>query len=78
MPTLKEIGARINAVTAIKMTTEAMKMIAQAKVTKAEARLKHCRLFSVRFVFLVFSFRSIVVCVIGCLLCFIYMCCFEL
>jgi F-type H+-transporting ATPase subunit gamma len=43
---LKEIGARINAVTAIKMTTEAMKMIAQAKVTKAEARLKHCRLFS--------------------------------
>jgi len=46
MPTLKEIGARITAVTAIKMTTEAMKMIAQAKVTKAEQRLKEVRAFS--------------------------------
>jgi F-type H+-transporting ATPase subunit gamma len=46
MPTLKEIGARIKAVAAIKDTTEAMKMIAQAKVAKAEARLVVCRSFS--------------------------------
>jgi F0F1-type ATP synthase gamma subunit len=47
MPTLKELGARINAVTAIQNTTEAMKMIAQAKVAKAEARLVITRAFAV-------------------------------
>jgi len=46
MPTLKEIAARIKAVSSIKDTTEAMKMIAQARVAKAEARLNYCRLFS--------------------------------
>jgi len=46
MPTLKEIANRIKAVSAIKKTTEAMKMIAQARVAKAEARLKEARLYS--------------------------------
>jgi F-type H+-transporting ATPase subunit gamma len=46
MPTLKEIGTRITAIKSVKMTTEAMKMIAQAKVTKAEQRLKETRLFA--------------------------------
>lgn len=46
MPTLKELGARISAVTSIQNTTEAMKMIAQAKVAKAEARLVITRAFA--------------------------------
>lgn len=46
MPTLKEIASRIKAVSSIKDTTEAMKMIAQAKVAKAEARLHFTRSFS--------------------------------
>lgn len=46
MPTLKEIASRIKAVSAIKDTTEAMKMIAQARVAKAEQRLNYCRTFS--------------------------------
>jgi F-type H+-transporting ATPase subunit gamma len=46
MPTLKEIAARISAVNSIKETTEAMKMIAQARVAKAEVRLAFTRTFS--------------------------------
>jgi F-type H+-transporting ATPase subunit gamma len=46
MPTLKEIATRIKAVSAIKDTTEAMKMIAQARVAKAEARLAYTRSFT--------------------------------
>jgi F-type H+-transporting ATPase subunit gamma len=46
MPTLKEIATRIKAVAAIKDTTEAMKMIAQARVAKAEQRLHYVRSFT--------------------------------
>lgn len=46
MPTLKEIATRIKAVSSIKDTTEAMKMIAQARVAKAEVRLHYTRSFT--------------------------------